>query len=200
MQHALGERESIADVARSLSRGCRESLRVYFRRRLSTPWRRMRAFQSSTRCPISTSLQTFADFFTLGRKIRSTPGVRLAYIGDRQQRVPSLMIAGSRMGAHVRIATPAGYEPDAKILEAARRDAASTQGTIELFREPQEAISRRGKRLHRRLASMARKARRRRAAIFAPYQVNAALMSHAAPMLFSSTVFPRIAARKSPTR
>jgi len=35
-----------------------------------------------------------------------------------------------------------------------------------------------------------------RAAIFAPYQVNAALMSHAAPDAVFLTVFPRIAARK----
>jgi ornithine carbamoyltransferase len=93
-----------------------------------------------------------------------------------------LMIAGSRMGAHVRIATPAGYEPDAKIVEAARRDAASTQGTIDLFRAPEDAICGAQAVYTDVWASMGQESEAEaRAAIFAPYQVNAALMSHAAP-------------------
>jgi ornithine carbamoyltransferase len=92
------------------------------------------------------------------------------------------MITGARVGAHVRIATPAGYEPGPRIVEAARRDAAATQGTIELFRAPEEAISGAQAVYTDVWASMGQENETEaRAAIFAPYQVNDALMSHAAP-------------------
>src|SRR6202043_1448678 len=64
--------------------------------------------------------QSLADFFTLEERFGSARGVTLAYIGDGNNVCHSLMVAGARVGAHVRIATPAGYEPDAKIVEAAR--------------------------------------------------------------------------------
>ena len=179
----LGERESIADVARSLSRWVQGIVaRVFSQEALDT-------LAAHASVPVINALsdlyhpcQTFADFFTLEEKFGSTPGVRLAYIGDGNNVCHSLMIAGSRMGAHVRIATPAGYEPDVKILEAARRDAASTQGTIELFRAPEDAISGAQAVYTDVWASMGQESETEaRAAIFAPYQVNAALMSHAAP-------------------
>ncbi len=179
----LGERESIADVARSLSRWVQGIVaRVFSQEALDT-------LAAHASVPVINALsdlyhpcQTFADFFTLEEKFGSTPGVRLAYIGDGNNVCHSLMIAGSRMGAHVRIATPAGYEPDAKIVEAARRDAASTQGTIELFRAPEDAICGAQAVYTDVWASMGQESEAEaRAAIFAPYQVNAALMSHAAP-------------------
>ncbi len=179
----LGERESIADVARSLSRWVQGIVaRVFSQVALDT-------LAAHASVPVINALsdlyhpcQTFADFFTLEEKFGSTPGVRLAYIGDGNNVCHSLMIAGSRMGAHVRIATPAGYEPDAKIVEAARRDAASTQGTIELFRAPEDAICGAQAVYTDVWASMGQESEAEaRAAIFAPYQVNAALMSHAAP-------------------
>jgi len=179
----LGERESIADVARSLSRWVHGIVaRVFAQDALDT-------LAAHATVPVINALsdlyhpcQTLADFFTLEEKLGSTPGVRLAYIGDGNNVCHSLMIAGSRMGAHVRIATPAGYEPDAKIVEAARRDAASTQGTIELFRAPEDAICGAQAVYTDVWASMGQESETEaRAAIFAPYQVNAALMSHAAP-------------------
>ena len=179
----LGERESIADVARSLSRWVHGIVaRVFAQDALDT-------LAAHATVPVINALsdlyhpcQTLADFFTLEEKLGSTPGVRLAYIGDGNNVCHSLMIAGSRMGAHVRIATPAGYEPDAKIVEAARRDAASTQGTIELFRAPEDAICGAQAVYTDVWASMGQESEAEaRAAILAPYQVNAALMSHAAP-------------------
>jgi ornithine carbamoyltransferase len=92
------------------------------------------------------------------------------------------MVAGARVGAHLRIATPAGYEPDAKIVAQARRDATATQGSIELFRAPEEAVSGAQAVYTDVWASMGQESEAEaRAAIFAPYQVNAKLMSQAAP-------------------
>jgi ornithine carbamoyltransferase len=94
----------------------------------------------------------------------------------------SLMVAAARVGAHLRIATPAGYEPDAAIVATAKRDAAETQGTIELFRAPEEAVKGARAVYTDVWASMGQESETAaRSTVFAPYQVNADLMSLALP-------------------
>jgi ornithine carbamoyltransferase len=179
----LGDRESVPDVGRCLSRWVHGIVaRVFSQDALEV-------LAAHATVPVINALsdvyhpcQTLTDFFTLEEKFGSALGVKLAYIGDGNNVCHSLMVAGARVGAHVRIATPAGYEPDAKILDAARRDAAAMQGTIELFRSPEEAVCGAQAVYTDVWASMGQEAETEmRSAIFAPYQVNAALMSGAAP-------------------
>ena len=179
----LGDRESIPDVGRCLSRWVHGIVaRVFSQEALEI----LAAYAS---VPVINALsdvyhpcQTLCDFFTIEEKFGSARGLKLAYIGDGNNICHSLIVAGARAGAHVRIATPAGYEPDANIVAAARRDAAATQGAIELFRAPEEAVSGAQAVYTDVWASMGQESETdARAAIFAPYQVNAKLMSQAAP-------------------
>ena len=179
----LGDRESIPDVGRCLSRWVQGIVaRVFSQAALET-------LATHATVPVINALsdvyhpcQTMSDFFTLEEKLGSARGLKLAYIGDGNNVCHSLIVAGARVGAHVRIATPAGYEPDEKIVAAARTDAVATQGTIELFRSPQEAVVGAQAVYTDVWASMGQESETQsRAAIFAPYQVNAALMSQAAP-------------------
>jgi len=179
----LGERESIPDVARSLSRWVQGIVaRVFSQEALE-----MLAAYASV--PVINALsdvyhpcQTLSDFFTLEEKFGSARGLKLAYLGDGNNMCHSLMVAGARVGAHVCIATPAGFDPDPTIVAAARRDAMATAGTIELFRSPEEAVSGAQAVYTDVWASMGQESEAQaRASIFAPYQVNTALMSLAAP-------------------
>jgi ornithine carbamoyltransferase len=167
----LGDRESVPDVGRCLSRWVHGIVgRVFSQEALEV----LAAFAS---VPVINALsdvyhpcQTLCDFFTLEEKFGSTQGLKLAYVGDGNNVCNSLMVAGARVGAHVRIATPAGYEPVAM------------QGTIELFRAPEEAVSGTQAVYTDVWASMGQESEAEaRAAVFAPYQVNAKLMSQAAP-------------------
>jgi ornithine carbamoyltransferase len=178
----LGDRESVPDVGRCLSRWVHGIVgRVFSQEALEV----LAAYAS---VPVINALsdvyhpcQALCDFFTLEEKFGSARGAKLAYVGDGNNVCHSLMVAGARVGAHVRIATPEGYEPDAKIVASARRDAASTQGSIELFRAPEEAVSGAQAVYTDVWASMGQESETEaRAAIFAPYQVNAKLMSQAA--------------------
>jgi ornithine carbamoyltransferase len=179
----LGDRESIPDVARCLSRWVHGIVgRVFSQEGLEI-------LAAHATVPVINALsdvyhpcQTLCDFFTLEEKFGSVRGLKFAYVGDGNNVCHSLMIAGAQVGAHVRIATPEGYEPDAEILASARRDAAATQGTIELFRAPEEAVAGAQAVYTDVWASMGQESETEaRAKIFAPYQVNAELMSHAAP-------------------
>jgi ornithine carbamoyltransferase len=182
----LGDRESIPDVGRCLSRWVQGIVaRVFSQVALET-------LATHATVPVINALsdvyhpcQTMCDFFTLEEKLGSARGVKLAYIGDGNNVCHSLIVAGARVGAHVRIATPAGYEPDPQIVAAGRNDAAATQGTIELFRAPEDAV-RGAQAVYTDVwASMGQESETQaRGAIFAPYQVNPALMSQAAPDAF----------------
>jgi len=179
----LGDRESVPDVGRCLSRWVQGIVaRVFSQEALEV-------LAAHASVPVINALsdvyhpcQTLCDFFTLEEKFGSARGLKVAYVGDGNNVCHSLMVAGARVGAHLRIATPAGYEPDAAIVAAARKDAAATKGTIELFRAPEEAVSGAHAVYTDVWASMGQESEAEaRAAIFAPYQVNAKLMSLAAP-------------------
>jgi ornithine carbamoyltransferase len=179
----LGERESIPDVARNLSRWVQGIVaRVFEQSELD----QLAEFGS---VPVINALsdrfhpcQAYADFFTLRERYETLRGLKVAYIGDGNNVCHSLMITAARVGAEMRIATPARYEPDASIVAESREAARETRGTIELFHSPEDAVAGAQAVYTDVWASMGQENEAAaRAKIFAPYQVNDALMKHAAP-------------------
>src|SRR5262245_39184281 len=85
-------------------------------------------------------LQALADAMTIRERFGGLEGVRIAYLGDGNNVCHSLMRIGARFGAHVVVACPSGYEPDADETEAAMADAAVTGGAVEIVRDPREAV------------------------------------------------------------
>jgi ornithine carbamoyltransferase len=82
----------------------------------------------------------------------------------------------------IRIATPKGYEPDAKMVAAAQKIAKQTGGLIECFTDPQAAVAGVDAVYTDAWASMGQEHEaEERAQIFASYQVNSELMLEAAP-------------------
>ena len=178
----LGDRESVPDVARCLSRWVHGIVaRVFSQEALEVLAEYASVPVINALSDVYHPCQSLCDFFTLEEKFGSARGLKFAYVGDGNNVCHSLMIAGARVGAHLRIATPAGYEPDPAIVASARLDAAATEGTIELFRAPEEAVSGAQAVYTDVWASMGQESEAEaRAEIFAPYQVNAKLMSLAA--------------------
>jgi ornithine carbamoyltransferase len=178
----LGERESIPDVARNLSRWVQGIVARVFEQKT------LEVLAEYASIPVINALsdrfhpcQALSDFFTLEERFGSSRGVKLAFIGDGNNMCHSLLLAGARVGAHVRVASPAGYAPDSQIVADARRTAKETRGKIELFRSPQEAVSGAQAVYADVWASMGQEAETaERAAKFAAYQVNEELMSLAA--------------------
>jgi ornithine carbamoyltransferase len=126
--------------------------------------------------------QAYSDFFTLEERLGSLRGLKLAYVGDGNNVCHSLLTVGARFGAEIRVATPAGYEPNAEIVAAARLAASDTGGKIELFRAPRGAVAGAQAVYTDVWTSMGQEQESAaRAEIFAPYQVNASLLEVAAP-------------------
>lgn len=181
--HRLGERESIKDVARNLERWVQGIVARTFEQRA------IDELAESAAVPVINALsdkfhpcQALADFFTLEERFGGVRGLKLAYVGDGNNVCHSLLVAGARVGAHVRVATPEGYEPDAEIVAEARRAARETRAKIEFFHKAEEAVAGAQAVYTDVWASMGQEAEAAaREKIFAPFQVNDALMGLASP-------------------
>jgi len=182
-QARLGERESIPDVARNLERWVQGIVaRVYEQRVLEE-------MAANVAIPVVNALsdkfhpcQALADFFTLEEKFGSLKGFKLAYVGDGNNVCHSLVYLAARLGVNIRIATPANYAPDAGVLADAKRVAKETRAKIELFTDPQEAVSGAQAVYTDSWTSMGFEAEEKvRRQVFKHYQVNRRLMEQAAP-------------------
>jgi ornithine carbamoyltransferase len=179
----LGERESIKDVAKNLERWVHAiAARTFTQSSLEE-------LAANASIPIINALsdvyhpcQAFADFFTLEEHFGGVRGLKVAYVGDGNNVCNSLLLAGARLGAQIRVATPVGYEPAAEIVSEAKRAARETRAKIELFHSAQEAATGSQAIYTDVWASMGQEEETEaRAKIFAPFQVNKALMKLAAP-------------------
>jgi ornithine carbamoyltransferase len=179
----LGHRESIPDVARSLERWVHGIVARTFTQEA------IDLLAEHASVPVINALsdrfhpcQAYADFFTLEERFGTLRGLKIAYIGDGNNTCHSLLSAGARLGAHVRIATPSGYKPESSLVVEAKRVARETRGKIELFTSPEEAAAGAHAIYSDVWTSMGQEGEAsERMKAFAGYQVNEALFSLAAP-------------------
>jgi ornithine carbamoyltransferase len=179
----LGERESIPDVARNLSRWVHGIVARVFEQS------ELEQLAEYASVPVINALsdrfhpcQAYADFFTLRERYGTLRGLKLAYVGDGNNVCHSLMTVAARVGARLRIATPPGYKPDASIVAETREAARENRGALEIFHSPEEAVAGAQAVYTDVWASMGQEEEAAaRAKVFASFQVNDALMKQAAP-------------------
>ena len=177
----LGERESIADVARNVERWVDAIvLRTYAHDTITE-------MAANSRVPVINALSDFehpcqalADFMTLEEHFGSVTGLNFTYVGDGNNVCHSLMLAGAQLGANVTIATPRGYSPDIEIVTRAREIAQENGCEVRLLQDPQAAVEGADAVYTDVCVSMGfEHESTKRAPIFRPFQVNEALMQKA---------------------
>ena len=84
--------------------------------------------------------QVLADLQTLMQTYRSLKGVKLAYVGDGNNMLHSLLLLAPYLGVEVHYACPAGYEPSALVLKQARKRAKDGGGGIFAHADPVKAV------------------------------------------------------------
>lgn len=126
--------------------------------------------------------QALADYQTIFEKKGTFEGIKVAYIGDGNNMVHSLMMGAAKLGMHMAIATPENYAPDAELVEQIQAVAETTGAKIELLRDPKAAIKDADVVYTDVWASMGQEAEQKiREVAFADYQVNEELVSLAKP-------------------
>ena len=126
-------------------------------------------------CQVLTDLLTIQE-----HKGKNLKGLKMAYVGDGNNMTNSYMYGCAKAGMTFVAATPADYQPDATVTKQAQEDAKLTGASIELVTDPVEAVKGADIVVTDTWASMGQEDEHEaRKKIFAPYQVNKELLSHA---------------------
>jgi ornithine carbamoyltransferase len=125
--------------------------------------------------------QVLADLQTMKENFGQLPGLTLTYVGDGNNMAHSLLIGCALSGVNVRIAAPAGYQPDPAMVAAAQAIAAGKSEV--LCTTDAQAAAEGANVLYTDVwASMGQEdSASDRIPIFQPYQINQALLNHADP-------------------
>lgn len=177
----LGKREGVYDVAKNLERMVQGIMIRTFAHQIVID---MANYAS---IPIINGLtdyshpcQAMADYLTISECKGKVGGLKVTYVGDGNNVAHSLMFAGAQLGAHVWVATPKGYEPDAAATKWATERAAETGGSITITNDATEACKDADVVYTDVWASMGQEAEAEaRRKIFLPYQVNEKLFANA---------------------
>lgn len=174
----LGRGESIADTARVLSRMV-DAIMIR-----TDDHSKIEEMAHHATVPVINGLtdrshpcQIVADLLTIVEQGKPLPGLELAWLGDGNNVLHSILEAAGLMKFNVRVATPPGYEPDPAYVEAAReRGAAITIGN-----DGFAAAERADVVVTDTWVSMGQPHAEAKIAAMAPFQVNRALMDRAQP-------------------
>lgn len=177
----LGKRESVPDVARNLSRWVDMIMARTFAHQTVVDLARHASI------PVINGLsdlehpcQIMADLLTIIEHKGHVRGVNFTYLGDGNNVCNSLLLGAALVGMNINVGAPNGYQPPKSIVARARALARKSKAKIDIFDSPGEAVKNAEVVYTDVWASMGQEseaAARKR--IFAPYQINRALVARA---------------------
>ncbi|WP_184097166.1 ornithine carbamoyltransferase [Sphingopyxis panaciterrulae] len=172
----LGRGETIADTARVMSRYADA---IMIRTDDHAKVEEMAAHASVSiingLTDLSHPCQIVADLLTLVEHGKALPGLELAWLGDGNNVLASLIEAAGLFGFNVRAGVPQGYEPDATFVEAARARGAR----IDIVRDARAAAANADVVVTDTWVSMGQDHAHNKLAAMAPYQIDERLMGEA---------------------
>lgn len=179
----LGQRESVADVARVLSRYVDAIMARVF---AHSDVEDLATYGS---VPVINGLsdyvhpcQALSDLLTVYEKKGTLQGLKLAFVGDGNNVAHSLLFGASKLGMEIRVATPSGYEPREDVVRKAEAFAQETGGKVVVDTDARAVVSGVDIVYADVWTSMGQEAEReRRLRVFRPYQINSELMALGRP-------------------
>jgi ornithine carbamoyltransferase len=177
-QMQLGRGESVADTARVLSRYVDA---IVIRTDDHAKIQELAAYATvpviNGLTDLSHPCQIVADLLTIVEHGKPLPGLELAWLGDGNNVLNSIVEAAGIFKFNVRIAVPQGYDCDASFVEAARADGAN----ITITRDAAEAVAAADIVVTDTWVSMGQDHAHNKMAAMMPYQVDERLMATAKP-------------------
>ena len=176
----LGGKESPSDTARVLER---QVAAIVWRTYAQSGLVEMAA---GTTVPVINALsdefhpcQLLADFLTIREHKGRLEGLTVAFLGDgADNMVHSYLLAGATAGMHVRLACPADYMPDERIVADADAIAVQTGGSVSIYTDPLEAVAGSDVVVTDTWVSMGKEEEKAaRVASLSPYKVDADMMA-----------------------
>ena len=174
----LGRGETIADTARVLSRMADA---IMLR---TDDHAKLEELAAHATVPVLNGLtdqshpcQIMADLLTAIEHGKALPGLEVAWLGDGNNVLNSIIEAAGLLKFNVRVGVPEGYDSDAGFIARARAGGAN----IAIYRDPGQAVAGADVVATDTWVSMGQTGAEARIAAMAPFQVNEKLMAAAAP-------------------
>ena len=125
--------------------------------------------------------QVMADLLTIREyKGKDLSSLKVAFVGDGNNMANSYLYGAAKTGMTLAVATPKTHQPNKTVVKNALQDAKNTGASITLTTDPAEALKDADVVVTDTWASMGQEAEHdKRKKIFAPYQVNKALLKKA---------------------
>ncbi len=188
----MGKRESVKDVARVISRYVDGVVARVFAHEY------VKDLAKYSDVPVINGLsdkahpcQALADVFTILEKIRFFKRATVAYVGDGNNVLNSLMAACAKTGISMRLGIPEGYRPEPALFEEYSKEAKKNKASFEMFSDPREAVKGADIVYTDVWVSMGQEdEREKRLRDFADYQVNRLLMKEAKPNAYIMHCLP----------
>lgn len=177
----LGQRESVADVARVLA-GYVDAImaRVFAHDHVLelAKWASVPVVNGLS--DYNHPCQAMADALTIHEEFGSLKGLNVSFIGDGNNVAVSLMHVCAKLGANFTLASPEGYDLLPRAVEIAKEISTASGSKLRFLRDPHEAVKDAHVIYTDTWTSMGQEAEaKKREAVFPPLQVNAKLVSEA---------------------
>ena len=170
----LGRGETIADTARVLSRMVDAiMIRTDDHAKIEEMARHASVPVINGLTDLSHPCQVVADLLTVIEHGKALPGLEIAWLGDGNNVLHSILEAAGLMKFNVRVGTPRGYEPDAQTVAWARANGAR----VTLTNDAEQAVAGADIVVTDTWVSMGQDHTHNKLAAMAPFQVNDSLMS-----------------------
>ncbi len=135
----IGERETTEDIAIVLSRYVDVIMARVFGHKI------VEDLAKHATCPVINGLSDFehpcqilADLLTIRERKGGLKGLSATYVGDGNNVAHSLMFGAARVGMNMTVATPPGFEPNAKVLAESQQIGRQTGATVRVVNDPLE--------------------------------------------------------------
>ncbi|MFQ5863672.1 MAG: ornithine carbamoyltransferase [bacterium] len=176
----LGKRESIGDMAQTLSRYVDIIMaRLFGHEGILELARHASVPVVNGLTDLLHPCQVLADAFTILEKRGTLSNLTVAYVGDGNNVANSWLNLASKIPITLHFGIPQGYDPDEQILGRAKQN---QESDIQIFREPIEAVKAADVIYTDVWASMGQEAElKKRKKVFANFQVNEELVKQANP-------------------
>lgn len=137
----LGVRESIKDVAKTLSRFVDAIvLRTFEHKNCLEMAKASGVPVINGLSDFSHPCQALADLYTIRERFKNLKNVTLAYVGDGNNVCNSLLFICAKLGVNMNIGVPKGYEPDRVVLDESQDTAKKNNASIKLFNNAFDAV------------------------------------------------------------
>jgi len=177
----LGRGETIGDTAQVLSRYVDGIMaRVFSHKTILDLVKYSRVPVINGLSDYSHPCQGLADLFTVYEKKSRLEGLKLAYVGDGNNVAHSLLYGCSKMGTHIVVASPKGYEPKEEVVLRAKEEARKNGASVTVTNDPKKAVEGADVVYTDVWTSMGQeKEKEERLKLFQPYQINPQLIKGA---------------------